>query len=197
LSEYGHSVWRECRTLSGIALDYLQARHCLIPPTDGDLRWHRDLKHPSGHIGPALVGLVTCAQTNEPISLHRTWVQPNGKKSSVDPPRLLLKDHRKSGGVIRLWPDESVTSCLSIAEGIETALCAAHGATPIWSCIDAGNMAKFPQLLGIDSLIIFADHDDAGLSAARACASRWARFSQVTLVQPETPGTDFADLVAA
>jgi hypothetical protein len=108
----------------------------------------------------------------------------------------LLKGHRKSGGVIRLWPDESVTSSLSIAEGIETALCAAHGATPIWSCIDAGNMARLPVLAGIYSLIIFADYDEAGLRAANACASRWAAGAEVTLVQPATPGTDMADVVA-
>jgi putative DNA primase/helicase len=196
LSEYGRELWHTCRELGGYGVSYLRARRCVIPPGDSHLRWHPKLRHPSGYVGPALVGLITHAVTAEPLSLHRTWIQQSGKKAPVDPPRLLLKGHRKSGGVIRLWPDESVTSSLSIAEGIETALCAAHGATPIWSCIDAGNMARLPVLAGIYSLIIFADYDEAGLRAANACASRWAAGAEVTLVQPATPGTDMADVVA-
>jgi putative DNA primase/helicase len=196
LSDYGRNLWRECRALDGDALEYLRARRCVIPPDDSHLRWHPKLKHPSGYVGTALVGLVTDTLTCEPMSLHRTWILPSGKKANVDPPRLLLKDHKKNGGVIRLWPDEAVTSSLSIAEGIETALCAAHGATPIWSCIDAGNMEKFPVLADLKSLIIFADHDEVGLHAANACAVRWAHFAEVTIVRPETPGTDMADAVA-
>jgi hypothetical protein len=197
LSEYGRELWRTCRELGGDGLSYLRARRCVIPPSDGHLRWHPKLRHPSGYTGPALVGLITHAVTAEPISLHRTWVQPSGKKAPVDPPRLLLKGHKKSGGIIRLWPDESVTSSLSIAEGIETALCAAHGASPVWSCIDAGNMARLPVLAGIKCLIVFADYDEAGLRAANACASRWAAGAAVTIVQPDAPGTDMADAVAA
>jgi putative DNA primase/helicase len=196
LSDFGHELWRQCRTLSATAVDYLQARHCVVPPGDGHLRWHPELKHPSGYIGPALVALVTSTLTDEPLSLHRTWILPSGKKADVDPSRLLLKDHRKAGGVIRLWPNEAVTSSLSIAEGIETALCAAHGATPIWSCIDAGNMGKFPVIAGIESLMIFADHDEVGLHAANTCAARWASVAEVIIVRPETPGTDMADAVA-
>ena len=92
-------------------------------------------------MGPALVGLVTDAITREPISLHRTWIKGNGCKADIEKPRLLLAGHRKSGGVIRLWPDTWVTQGLALAEGIETALAAAHTFTPIWSAIDAGNLA--------------------------------------------------------
>ncbi len=197
LSEDGRELWRVCRALDGDGFAYLHARRCVIPPSDSHLRWHPKLRHPSGYTGPALVGLVTDAVTAEPLSLHRTWIQPNGKKAPVDPPRLLLKGHRKSGGVIRLWPDECVTLGLSIAEGIETSLCAAHGATPIWACIDAGNMQRLPVLAGITSLTIFADHDDVGLHAADSCALRWAAGAEVTIVQPDAPGTDMADEVAA
>ena len=42
--------------------------------------------------------------------------------AGVSPPRMLLGKHRKAGGVIRLWPDDSVTSGLAVAEEIETAL---------------------------------------------------------------------------
>jgi putative DNA primase/helicase len=197
LSDYGLSIWRECSEIGGAARDYLLSRRCRIPPNDGDLRWHPNLRHPSGYVGPALVGLITDSVTNEAISLHRTWVQPNGSKAPVNPARMLLKDHKKAGGVIRLWPDECATYGLSIAEGIETSLAAAHGAQPIWSTIDAGNMAAFRILPGIDSLTIFADNDEAGRKAAKACAERWATVAEVMIVCRDEPGFDIADAVAA
>ena len=197
LSDYGQELWRQCRALGGAAVDYLHARHCVVPPDDGDLRWHPKLRHPGGYSGPALVGLVTDVLTGDAISLHRTWIRSNGEKADVDPPRLFLKGHTTARGVIRLWSDEAVATCLSIGEGIETCLAAAHGATPIWSCLSAGTMEKFPILAGIGSLIIFADYDDRGLRAANACASRWASMAEITIVRPDMPGTDIADMVTA
>ncbi|MPV66365.1 toprim domain-containing protein [Burkholderia sp. BE17] len=174
LSDYGLDLWNACRVVSWDALAYLNARHCRIPPTDGDLRWHPSLKHPNGYAGPALVGLVTHAVTRESMTLHKTWIRTDGRKAEVDPPRLLLGGHRKAGGVIRLWPDEAVTSGLGIAEGIETALSLAHGYAPVWACIDAGNLQALPVLAGIESLIIAVDDDSAGKVAAAACAQRWS-----------------------
>jgi len=99
--------------------------------------------------------------------------------------------------VIRLWPDESVTRGLAISEGIETALAAAHGSSPVWAAIDAGNLGAFPLLDGIESLTIIADHDDAGLSAANNCARRWANAGrEVRVATPRIAGMDAADLVA-
>ncbi|CAJ4043179.1 virulence-associated protein E [Burkholderia pseudomallei] len=174
LSNYGRELWGACSPLSGVALAYLEARCCRIPPAAGDLRWHPALAHPVRHVGPALVALVTHAVTGEHMTLHRTWVKPDGTKADVYPPRLLLAGHPKQGGVIRLWPDEAVTSGLGIAEGIETALSLAHGYAPVWSCLDAGNLAALPVLPGIENLVIGTDNDEAGRASAHACASRWA-----------------------
>ena len=194
--------WRDffarLEPVSGPALAYLQARCCVIPPADGDLRWHSNLRHPSGHTGPALVAKVTDALTREPLTLHRTWVQAGGTKAPVDPPRLLLRGYRKAGGVIRLWPDDAITTGLAVAEGIETALALAHAYRPAWACIDAGNLAALPVLGGIESLLIAADHDDAGIEAAQACAARWAAAGcEVHIAMPEQRKTDFNDVAAA
>jgi putative DNA primase/helicase len=195
LSEYGLELWRACKPVYGVALDYLKARHCAVPPEDGDLRFHPTLKHHSGYVGPALVGLVTHAETRQPMTLHRTWVKPDGTKADVDPPRSLLGRHRKAEGVIRLWPDDSVTTGLGIAEGIETALSLAHGYKPVWACIDAGNLADFPVLLGIESLLIAVDNDPAGVGAARMCAERWTRSGvKVLMVTSDKPKADLNDV---
>jgi putative DNA primase/helicase len=174
---------------------YLSARGCVLPPEDGDLRFHPSLRHQSGHVGPALVAQITDAITSEPMGIHRTWVTPTGK-ADVPKPKMVLGS--KQGGVIRLWPDEAVTTGLAIAEGIETALTIAHDYKPVWSLIDAGNLAAFPVLAGIETLVIGADNDAAGLKGAHACADRWAAAGvDVRIVVPQVAGSDWNDAEAA
>lgn len=172
LSDWGRTFWMQCQPLSGVALDYLKSRRCLVPPADGDLRWHSAAKHPSGHTGPALVGLITDAITGAPLSLHRTWITPYGK-AKVEPPRMPLAGHSIKGGCIRLWPDDCVTGGLAIGEGIETCLSIAHAFEPVWSVIDAGHLADFPVLAGVEVLTICQDNDTAGIKATEQCAARW------------------------
>lgn len=194
LSEWGQELLAQTQPLEGPALEYLNARRCVVPPERGDLRYHPALKHPSGYIGPALVALVTDAVTNLPISLHRTWIKSNGSKADVDPPRLLLGRHRKAGGVIRLWPDSEVTLGLGVCEGIETSLSLAHAFAPVWSLLDAANLASFPPLPGIEALLIGADNDPAGTKAAKACGTRWTKACKlVRFVVPQGQG-DLNDL---
>ncbi len=195
LSDSARALWAATEPVSGAAVDYLQARACLLPPADSDLRCMPALRHPSGYIGPALVALITDVCTGAPLSLHRTWIKPDGNKANVSPPRLLLKDHPIAGGAIRLWPDEAVTAGLGIAEGIETALSLAHGFTPVWSLIDAGHLAKFPVLNGIQDLIIAADNDDAGRKAADECTRRWSPHAAVRVISADADGCDLNDEV--
>ncbi|WP_255581046.1 toprim domain-containing protein [Caballeronia sp. dw_276] len=190
------AFWESLAPVHGIGAEYLNARCCVIPPSDGDLRYTATLKHPTGHVGPGLVALVSDAISGEAISLHRTWINADGSKADVAPPRMLLGGHRKSGGVIRLWPHEAVTGGLGIAEGIETALSLANAYKPAWALIDAGNLAKFPTLGGIESLLIAADHDEAGGKAAIQCAEHWALAGrEVRIAQAPNQGYDLNDLL--
>lgn len=196
LSDAGRDLWNECVPLRGDGLAYLQARQCVIPPADGDLRCHPELRHPSGYTGPALVGLVTHAELAHAMSLHFTWVRADGRKADIDRPRLYLAGHQKAGGVIRLWPDEAVTHGLGIGEGIESTLSLAHGFKPVWACLDAGNLSQFPPLPGVESLLIAADHDDAGLKAAEACGRAWLHAGrEVRVIVPPARGADVNDIV--
>jgi putative DNA primase/helicase len=188
------------------AASYLTARGCALPHPDGDLRYLLDHRHPSGWRGTCLLALVTDAATGEPMTLHRTWVQPDGNKAPIDKPRLLWPGLRKAGGVVRLWPDDAVTLGLCVAEGIETALTAAAGFGLAWACIDAGNLAALPVLPAIDSLTIIADHDAlnrqtgvrAGSAAANQCGQRWlAAGAEVRVWVAPAEGTDLNDLARA
>src|SRR5262249_57293751 len=74
------------------------------------------------------------------------------------------------GCVIRLWPDEDVTTKLVIGEGVETTLSVATGLPsrdgtmfrPAWAAASAGNLEDFPVLPGIEVLTIAADNDANG-----------------------------------
>jgi hypothetical protein len=61
LRDWSRLLWSSCKPICADdpAGSYLRARGCALPHPDGDLRWHPALKHPSGHMGPALVGLIT------------------------------------------------------------------------------------------------------------------------------------------
>lgn len=194
LSEWGHSMWGVSKPLSGVALDYLAARRCCIPPEGSDLRWHPALKHPSGYVGPALLALITDALTGEPLSIHRTWIQANGRKADIDPPRLLLGGHRKAGGVIRLWPLEAGATALGVCEGVESALSLAHALKPSWSCIDAGNLKALPVLPDIETLVIGRDNDAAGIRASTECAQRWLNGGRRVVVTQQSEN-DLNDMI--
>jgi hypothetical protein len=186
-------LWERSRPLHGsLAATYLQRRGCRLPPADGDLRY----SPAHGKYPAAMLGRITDAVTGEPISLHRTYLSPDATKAGDDAKRY-LPGHRKAGGVIRLWPNEAVTRAVAISEGIESGLAAAHGFTPVWAALDADNLGKIPVLDGIDALTVVADRDAVGLSAARACATRWADAGrEVRIATPRISGRDAADLVA-
>lgn len=195
-SAHAEGIWKSCRSLAGVAEEYLMGRGCTLPPSDGDLRFHPNLPNKRCNwTGPALVARVTDAVTGEEMSLHRTWITETAK-APIETPRMPLARHDLANGVVRLWPDEAVTIGLGVAEGIETALTAARAIQPVWSVIDAGHLTKFPVLDGVESLTIFVDNDKSqtGQNAARSCAERWADSGcEVRLVLPPTPGTDFND----
>jgi hypothetical protein len=146
---------------------------------------------------PALVSRVSAAlDYRQSLSLHVTFLSPDGGgKAPVERAKLLWPLLPVAGGVIRLWPDDCVTLGLGVGEGIETSLSLALGFAPVWSLIDAANLAAFPALEGIEALTIAVDHDPAGIAAAEVCASRWlCAGREVTAIKSELPGTDVNDI---
>ncbi|MCW5699261.1 MAG: toprim domain-containing protein [Rhodospirillales bacterium] len=221
LSEWARELWNGCRTIEpdDPAGRYLAARGCAMPHPAGDLRWHPRLSHPNGHVGPALVALITGVRdAGRWMSLHRTWIADDGSglkafdhlpKDERPKARLLLKGHPKAGGVIRLWPDDEVTFGLTVSEGLENGLTAARVFTPVWAAIDAGNLGSLPCLYPLDSLTVVVDRDRAGIEAFEALARRWhedsARYRdhadmmkncEVWRVWSPVPGEDFNDWAA-
>jgi len=195
-SATAEAIWHRTVPLQAtLGATYLEHRGCVMPPGEGDLRFLASV----GEYPPTLCALVSDAVSGRPMTLHFTRLAGNGRgKAGTDRDKSLLSGHRKGGGVIRLWPNESVTTGLCIAEGVETALAAAHAYTPVWACVDAGNLEHLPVLAGIECITIIADHDDTGLQAAATCGQRWADAGRdVSIVTPADAGTDLADLAVA
>jgi putative DNA primase/helicase len=188
------AIWKQTQPIAGTpGAEYLRLRCCALPPADGDLRFHAALYCPETAAElPALVARVSTVIGNKTIGIHRIWFRA-GEPKAVKKMRLGASDEPVC---IRLWPDAAVTVGLGIAEGVETALAAAQAFTPMWSTIDAGLMAKFPLIPGLESLTIFADYDERGLAAAK---STWERYMHAgrnaNFLRPKRVGEDFNDVL--
>lgn len=198
-------VWRnalpiEPDTPAGV---YLLGRGCALPHPYADLRWSPSQRHPSGYSGPALVALVTHALTGRPMTLHRTWLKPDGSgKADLDKPRLLWKGLPTQFGVIRLVPNEELGAGLVVGEGIETALTAARVFPSAWATIAASNLRCLPPVPGVGALTIVADFDAVnprtgerpGIAAAEACAAVWIKAGrEVRIWRAPVEGQDIND----
>jgi putative DNA primase/helicase len=174
---------------------YLQSRRLSLPDRHEEvLRFHPSCPFGKGARHPCMITLYRDIRTNEPKAIHRTALTPDGKKIG----RMALGP--KSGCAIKLTPDEDVTEGLAIGEGAETALAGmALGFRPAWALGDAGAVAKFPVLSGIECLTILVDNDASGTGQASAieCSRRWTSMGrEVFRVVPTATGTDIADVVS-
>lgn len=208
--DYALSLWQEsCPIVSTPAETYLTRRNIALAneALEGHaLRFHArcPFRLESGETArlPAMMALMRDVQTDEPTGVHRTALAPDGSgKAAVrglDSPKKMLGSARNAA--VKLSPDDDVCLGLHVAEGIETALAVmAMGFRPIWACLSAGGIARFPVLGGIDAITVFADRDASGTGdrAARECAERWHEADrEARIIAPPVIG-DFADEVAA
>jgi putative DNA primase/helicase len=184
-------LWGEALPARGtLAEKYLAARGLALE--DGaPLRFHpRAWRNKDcGPPGPAMLALMTCAQTAEPVGTHCTYLAPDGSaKAEGERVKVMLG----RSGVIRLAPLEG--PALGIAEGIETALAVMQraGWRPVWAATCAGAVGRFPIVPGAASLAIFADADPPGMAAAREAAQAWRNAGKAArIIAP--PAGDWDD----
>ena len=191
-------LWDDALLLGDEAKAYFARRGIEIEavPDLGGLRWHPRCPW-RGVKAPCILARFTDAVTGEPRGVWRRLIDdPTEKPRTLGPMR---------GCVVRVWPDEEVTTGLVIGEGVETVLAAAtrikrrNGALlhPAWACGGSGNLSAFTVLARIENLIILVDHDadGGGQRAASACAERWLDAGRdVVRLTPKLPG-DFNDIV--
>jgi putative DNA primase/helicase len=170
---------------------YLRSRGIVVS-VPGTLRFHAAIKHPHSQLWPAMVALVTRGVDGAPIAIHRTFIARNGAgKAPVEPSKMMLGPCR--GGVVRLG---EVRDALMVGEGIETCLAAmqaiGHAA---WAALSTSGLRSLDLPDGVHDVIVLADGDDPGESAARDCAWRWKREGRRVRIARPPHGRDFNDLL--
>lgn len=195
--ELPRAIWAEATALPGTPAEiYLHTRGLTLQ-SRAPLRFHPACPR-SGERYPAMIALMTDPKTNQPVGIHRTFIEADGSgKAAIEPAKMMLGN----AGIVRLVPDEEVSLGFGIAEGIENALAVMQmtGWRPVWAAGSAGGIAKFPVLRGIEAITIFADADDkgAGLRAAHECAGRWYAEGREAIIQQPPTGTDWLDALHA
>ncbi len=125
------------------------------------------------------------------LGLHLTTLEPDGRGRKE---KKLSKGSKPKGGAIRLFPLEAGKP-LTLAEGIETAL-AVREATgwPVWALVAASFLKEASLPPEVKEVVVAADHDKAGLEAAKALAQRLLREGRkVRLAVPPVEGEDWLD----
>jgi putative DNA primase/helicase len=188
------AIWAEAVPTIGTLVErYLTSRGLRLPP-EAPLRFHPACPRDKERL-PAMVALMTDPVTAAPVGIHRTYLRTDGQGKADGVARKMLG----GSGVIRLSPDEEVTTGLGLTEGIETALSVMQvgGWSPAWAATSAGAISTFPVLSGIECLTVFADADAAGTKAARACAERWVRDGREVTIHRPPAGQDWNDIARA
>jgi putative DNA primase/helicase len=180
------------------AFRYLSSRGPIPPTLPNCLRYTPRCPSPDGVFRPALLAMVMSSE-NEPLSIHRTFLGPNGK-ADMDDPRAMMPGKLKDGAAVRLSAVHGER--LGIAEGIETAFAAAHRFNvPVWSAINSTMLEKWAPPSTVQEVLIFGDNDPkfGGQAAAYRLASKLAgRMGlRVQVHIPPEVGCDWADIVQA
>jgi putative DNA primase/helicase len=116
---------------------------------------------------------------------------------------FLTSDARKDGAMMlgiaggaAMMLGGVVSNVLNVAEGFESGVSVRmmdSGAT--WALGSAGALDRLGVLDDVDRLVIWADHDAAGMKAALACRVRWREAGRdVAVWVPPDEGQDAADV---
>jgi putative DNA primase/helicase len=190
--------WGKARPIRGtVAEAYLEARGLRFDDPEGRvLRFaaRRARKNLAGELEyhPAMLSLLSDLHSGEPCGIINCYLLPDGRDRVRDK-KGKTSTGRVGGAVVLLSPFCEPCDGLVLCEGTETGI-AIHQSElrPVWCCGSAGNLASFPVLGGIESLIIAADTGKAGQQAAATVTERWRQAGRKTFIVGP-PAGDWAD----
>ncbi len=163
------------------------------------IRFAPKLRDGEGGIRPAMVAMVGVPGQGKFVSMHRTFLKPDGSgKAEMAAPRKMMPGDLPEGACVML-SDYTPGGPLGIAEGIETALAAsAIYGIPVWSAINTAILKKWWPPEGCTEVAIFGDNDPkfGGHAAAWTLAHRLSvKGIEATVHIPDQPGKDFNDIL--
>lgn len=190
------SIWGESRPIAGTPAEaYLKTRGVAY---DGEaLRWHPSCPFGKGTRVGAMIALVRDVRSDEPKAIHRTAIDRDGRKLAHLGSNGRMALGPTAGGAVKLYAPDC--GALGIGEGIESSL-SIRGLRdldnmPVWSLLNAGQLAAFPALPGLSGLWVAMDNDPAGRRAAGEIVVRMAAASIETVVlASKTEGADLNDI---
>jgi len=188
-------IWAASRPMLGTPAEaYLRARKISADLNDAPLRYHPALIYREhANSAPCKLPALVAAVTNHAgaiMGIHRTFLDPkrNAKANVASPRRSLgaILGHGVRFGVI---DDFAI-----VGEGIETVLSLKSVAPhlPMIATLSAAHLAAWKIPVGLRRLVIAADNDRAGRSAARKLAER-AEAAGVDVEIVVSRGDDFND----
>jgi len=136
--------------------------------------------------------MVTGGIDGTPTGIHRTFLSRDGSsKAPVSPEKMMLGPCR--GGVVRLGDADGA---VMVGEGIETCLAAMQATgRPAWAALSTSGLQTLDLPEVVREVIVLADGDDAGETAARATAGRWQREGRRVRIAHPPRGQDFNDML--
>ncbi len=153
------------------------------------VRFHGRLRYGDQSLN-GMVCLMRNIITDEPVGIHRTFLDGEGKK--VDRRMLGIA----KGAAIKVDGNDAVTGPLTIGEGFETVLAARHaGMGPVWALGSAGAMQAFPLIERVTELTLLQERDPTSRRAVRHCTKRYLGGRKpVNVVTPHRGLNDFNDV---
>lgn len=188
------AVWNTTAPVEGSPVARYLWNRGLVLGGSAPLRFHPAApraKTPDAGTASAMVALVQDFEGSAK-ALHLTYVTDAGEKAFGDRSRLMFG--ATAGCAVRLSPI-SADGTLAIAEGIETA--ASYEilkAVPTWSALSSSGISNFILPAAVRHLIVAADGDQAGMTAAMALAERLQRRCKVT-IDPAPERQDWNDVL--
>jgi putative DNA primase/helicase len=180
------------------AVDYLASRRLWPLPDRCTLTAHATAEYWNDRqlVGryPAILADVV-DQAGELVTLHITYLQGGEKLTTYEPRKILSGMQGHAGCAVRLAPAGDV---LGIAEGVETALSAAAiDGVPVWAALNTSLLARFEPPASVKTLRLYADRDEAGLTAACRLMERLQGRVRLELCVPKAPARDWNDTLMA
>ena len=191
-TEFARRIWREAQTANGTIVEiYLLSRGITMAvPTS--LRFHPNLRHPSGVSLPTMVAAVQNAD-GAIVAIHRTFLETDGScKANVERQKMMLDPC--AGCSVRF---AKASETVPIAEGLESALSIAQACPDlaVWAALSASGMRglRLPDV--VREVILCIDADAAGEQAADGATQRFVReCRQVRIARPAS-AKDFNDVL--
>jgi putative DNA primase/helicase len=200
-SEEAVALWHESEAIDGTPGEAcLRARNFepdQLPPHTGLTGWPPTLRYHAG-IGALLVA-VNDPSTGLIVAVQRIFLRRDGTpKRRPDGRKIKLAlGPTGNGNAVRFAWEPDPQGRWGVAEGAETALAAAQlFGLPVVASLGASNLPKVAPPSWATAVTVFADHDEAGLRAAKEAASALsARGLEVVIRRPNQPGQDYADVL--